>query len=53
MRLHGSLQLCTGLNGGCEVAFHSIHRLIAYPDTEATLLVDANNAFNSLNKKQL
>ena len=41
----GPLQLCTGLDGGCEIAVHSIRQLFANPETEAVLLVDATNAF--------
>ena len=44
----GPLQLCTGLDGGCEIAVHSIRHLFANSEIEAILLVDATNAFNSL-----
>ena len=47
----GPLQLCTGLNGGCEIAVHSIRQLFSDPNSEAILLVDATNAFNSLNRQ--
>ena len=45
----GFLQLCAGRDAGNEAALH-IMRAIFYDDsTEAVLLVDASNAFNSLN----
>ena len=45
----GPLQLCAGQNNGCEAAVHSIRQLFLESDTEALLLMDAKNAFNSLN----
>ena len=42
----GTLQLCTGHEAGCEAAIHSHDAT-----TEAVLLVDTNNAFDSLNRK--
>ena len=47
----GPLQLCAGQDGGCEVAVHDIHHLFSDPTSEALLLVDAENAFNSLNRQ--
>ena len=44
----GSSQLCAGLDSGCEAAIHVVRELHAQPDTEAILLNDASNAFNSL-----
>ena len=46
----GPLQLCIGFDGGCEIAVHSIRHLFANSETEAILLVDATNAFNTLNR---
>ena len=43
----GPLQLCAGQDNGCEAAVHSIHQLLLESDTEALLLVDVENAFNS------
>ena len=45
----GLSQLCAGQLSGCEVAVHSVQTLFDSPDTEAAMLVDATNAFNSLN----
>ena len=48
--LPGSLQLCAGHDSGCKVAVHSIRQLFSDSETEAILLLDAENAFNSLNR---
>ena len=45
------LQLCAGQDAGCEAAIHAMRSLFAEENTEAVLLVDASNAFNSLNVK--
>ena len=45
----GSLQLCAGQDAGCEAAIHAIHSVFTNESTEAVFLVDAGNAFNSLN----
>ena len=47
----GSSQLCAGQLSGCEAAVHSVQTLFGSPDTEAVMLVDATNAFNSLNRQ--
>ena len=44
------LQVCGGLRGGVEAAIHAMRRMYEDPETEAILLVDAENAFNSLNR---
>lgn len=41
--LHSS----AGLDSGCEAAIHAVCDLYSQPDTEAILLIDASNAFNS------
>ena len=46
----GSQQLCAGQISGTEAAVHAVHTLFQRADTDAVLLVDANNAFNSLNR---
>ena len=47
----GTSQLCAGQLGGCETAVHAIRDLFSSQDCEAVLLVDASNAFNSLNRQ--
>jgi hypothetical protein len=45
------IQVCGGLQGGVEAAIHSMRRIYEDSTTEALLLVDAENAFNSLNRE--
>lgn len=45
----GPLQLCAGQLSGCVAAVHSMRQLFSSADVEAVILVDASNAFNSLN----
>ena len=47
----GCLQLCAGQHGGCEVAVHAMKELFDDAESEGTLLVNASNAFNSLNRR--
>ena len=47
----GPLQLCAGQDAGCEAAIHAMRSVFSEEGTEAVLLVDASNAFNSLNRK--
>ena len=46
----GSVQLCAGQASGCEAAIHSVRAGFQDDDAEAALLVDASNAFNSINR---
>jgi hypothetical protein len=46
----GPIQLCAGLEAGCEAAIHAIVQLFHRDDSEAVILVDADNAFNRLNR---
>ena len=50
MEAIGSIQLCAGQDAGCEAAVHAMQQLMAGEDAGALLLVDANNAFNRLNR---
>ena len=47
----GPLQLCAGQEVGCEAAGHTMHQMFESPDVEAAILVNASNAFNSLNRE--
>ena len=50
MEAAGVTQLCAGQESGIEAAIHAIVQLFSEDDTDAVLLVDAENAFNSLNR---
>ena len=45
----GSLQVRTGEEAGIEVSVQSLNSIYIDDNTDAMLLVDASNAFNSLN----
>ena len=47
----GNLQLCAGQAGGCEAAVHAMSDIFEEEETDALLLIDADNAFNSLNRR--
>ena len=47
----GHSQTATGLKAGAEAAIHSMRLIFEDSSTEAVILVDANNAFNSINRK--
>ena len=47
----GPLEIATGLKAGAEAAIHSARLIFEDSSTEAAILVDANNAFNSINRK--
>ena len=45
-----SLQLCAGQIAGVEASIHAVRSCFNDKSTEEVLLVDATNAFNSLNR---
>ena len=47
----GPLQTCTGIKAGIEAAIHAMRKVFEEEETQAVLLVDAENAFNKLNRK--
>ena len=51
LKAAGLRQLCAGQMAGIEAAVHGMRTLFSRDDTEAVLLVDASNAFNSLNRQ--
>ena len=48
----GPLQLSAGQEGGAEAAVHAMRKLFNQEDCEGILLVDASNAYNSLNRAE-
>ena len=46
----GSLQGCAGLKCGSEATIHAMRKMFEADDNDAVLLIDASNAFNSLNR---
>ena len=49
-KIAGYLQLCASQGAGCEAAIRAMHKIF---ETEAILIVDAENALNSINRKAL
>ena len=47
----GPLQLCAGQEGGCEAAVHAMRQFFAEQNVQGALLVDASNAFNTINRE--
>jgi len=47
----GTLQTCAGLESGTEAAMHVVRKSFEEDNSECLLLVDADNAFNKLNRK--
>ena len=47
----GPLQTCAGLKAGIDASIHSMRNIFQDDSTEAILLVDAENAFNNLNRQ--
>ena len=47
----GAIQLCAGQTAGIEAAILATRLCFSSPATEGVLLIDARNAFNSLNRK--
>ena len=47
----GSLQTATGLKAGAKAAIHVMQTIFEDPSAESAIIVDASNAFISLNRK--
>ena len=50
LRTYLRTYLSASFHGGCEAAVHAMREIFKNPESEAVLLVDATNAFNSLNR---
>ena len=46
---YDSLQVCTGHKSGSKAAVHAMRSIFDADDTDAVLIIDASNTFNSLN----
>ena len=46
----GAMQVCADPRSGGEAAIHAMCYIFEADETDAALLVDASNAFNSLNR---
>ena len=51
MNATAPLQTCAGLDGGIEASVHAVRQIFNDEKVEGILLVDAINAFNTLNRK--
>ena len=51
MEAAGPLQAAGGAKGGAEAAIHAMRKIFEDENTDAVILVDASNAFNSLNRQ--
>ena len=47
----GTFQVCAGQEAGIEAAIYSMNMMYEDENTDVILLVDAINAFNSLNRQ--
>ena len=47
----GTLQVCAGHKAGCEAIVHTMRKIFEDEETDAVILEDASNAFNSVNRK--
>ncbi len=49
----GGVHLCVGQEGGCEAAVHAMVETFKEDNCHGIIQVDANNAFNTINRKVL
>ena len=49
----GSLQVCAGQEAGSEAAINATYDIYQQDETKAVVLVNAGNAFNSINHKAM
>ena len=53
MKAAGSLQVCAGQEADAEAAIHAVHEIFKDHATESVLLIQAENAFNAINRKAM
>ena len=53
MEAAGNLQLCAGQQAGAEAAIHATREIFQDPECQALIMVDAENAFNTLNREAM
>ena len=53
MKAASLLQVCAGQEADAEAAIHAVHDIFKDHATEAVLLIDAENAFNAINRKAM
>ena len=46
----GDLQLCAGQRAGCEAVVHALRSMFSEDDSDEILLVEADNAFNRIDR---
>ena len=46
----GPLQTCSGFHSGIEARIHAMKEIFNDKETDGVILVDASNAFNSMNR---
>ena len=46
----GPLQVCAGHSAGAEAAIHAMSKIFNEEETDGILLIDASNAFNTMNR---
>ena len=51
LKAAGSLQLCVGQDAGSEAVIHAVYDMFNEENTEPMIMVDASNAFNSINRE--
>ena len=51
LKATGSLQLCAGQDAGSEAVIHAVYGMFNEDSSEAVLMVDALNTFNSTNRE--
>ena len=47
----GPVQACAGHEARCEAAIHAMKEIMLSDETQAVLLVNASNAFNTINRQ--